>query len=166
VALPPAIEFSPFRAFKAAFKHHLTNKELSIVNLKTGDSASISKTVTDADIRLFGDLVGDDNSVHLDDEFAKKTRFGRRIAHGMLSASLVSAVIGTRLPGAGAIYLSQSLRFVAPVYPGDTVTATATVTKIREDKPIVTLETVCTKQDGETVLTGEAVVLVETMNDE
>ncbi len=131
------------------------------MNLKTGDSASISKTITDEDIRLFGDLVGDDNSVHLDDEFARKTRFGRRIAHGMLSASLVSTVIGTRLPGAGAIYLSQSLRFVAPVYPGDTVTATATITKIREDKPIVTLETVCTKQDGETVLTGEAVVLVE-----
>ncbi|MDQ3753965.1 MAG: MaoC family dehydratase [Acidobacteriota bacterium] len=136
------------------------------MNLKTGDSATVSKTITDEDIRLFGELVGDHNSVHLDDEFAKKTRFGRRIAHGMLSASLVSTVIGTRLPGAGAIYLSQSLRFVAPVYPGDTVTATATVTKIREDKPIVTLETICTKQDGETVLTGEAVVLVETMNDE
>jgi 3-hydroxybutyryl-CoA dehydratase len=128
---------------------------------KVGDTASVSKTITDADIRTFADLVGDHNSVHLDDEFSKKTRFGRRIAHGMLSASLISTCIGAKLPGNGAIYLSQTFRFVAPVYPGDTVTAKVTITKVRDDKPIVTLETVCFNQNEEAVVKGEAVVLVE-----
>ena len=131
------------------------------MNFKVGATATISKTVTDDDIHAFADLLGDHNSVHVDDEFAKKTRFGRRIAHGMLSASLISTVIGTELPGAGSIYLSQSFRFVAPVYPGDTVTAKVTVTKVREDKPIVTLDTVCLNQHEEVVVKGEAVVLVE-----
>lgn len=131
------------------------------MNIKVGDVATVTKTITDADIQTFADLIGDHNSVHLDDAFAAKTRFGRRIAHGMLSGSLISAVIGEQMPGRGAVYLSQSLKFVAPVYPGDTITARATVTKIREDKPILTLETVCEKQTGETVITGEAVVLVD-----
>ena len=113
------------------------------MNLKLGDTATITKTITDDDIRAFADLLGDNNSVHLDDEFAKKTRFGRRIAHGMLSASLISTAIGTKLPGAGAIYLSQSFRFMAPVYPGDTITARVTISQIRDDKPIITLETIC-----------------------
>ena len=131
------------------------------MDLKPGDTAEITRTVTDDDIRKFADLIGDDNSVHLDDEYARQTRFGRRIAHGMLGASLVSAVLGTRLPGPGTIYLSQTFKFTAPVYPGDEVTARATVKAVKEGKPIVTLETVCTNQRGETVLTGEAVVLVE-----
>lgn len=131
------------------------------MDLKPGDTAEITRTVTDDDIRKFADLIGDDNSVHLDDEYARKTRFGRRIAHGMLGASLVSTVLGTRLPGPGTIYLSQTFKFTAPVYPGDEVTARATVKAVKEGKPIVTLETVCTNQRGETVLTGEAVVLVE-----
>ncbi len=131
------------------------------MDLKPGDAAEITRTVTDEDIRKFADLVGDDNSVHLDDVYARKTRFGRRIAHGMLGASLVSTVLGTRLPGPGTIYLSQNLKFTAPVYPGDTVTARATVKAVKEGKPVVTLETVCTNQRGETVLMGEAVVLVE-----
>ncbi|HEV2860394.1 MAG TPA: MaoC family dehydratase [Pyrinomonadaceae bacterium] len=131
------------------------------MDLKPGDTAEITKTVTDDDIRKFADLIGDDNSVHLDDEYAAKTRFGRRIAHGMIGASLVSAVLGTRLPGPGTIYLSQTLKFTAPVYPGDEVTARATVKNVKEGKPVVTLETVCKNQRGETVLTGEAVVLVE-----
>ena len=134
------------------------------MNIKPGDSATFSKTIGDEDIRAFADLAGDDNSVHLNDEYASKTRFGRRIAHGMLGASLISTVIGTRMPGPGTIYLSQSLRFVAPVFPGDTVTAKATVKSIKEGKPIVTLETVCTNQHGETVITGEAVVLVENVD--
>jgi 3-hydroxybutyryl-CoA dehydratase len=134
------------------------------LNIKPGDSATYSKTITDEDIRAFASLAGDDNSVHLSDEYARKTRFGRRIAHGMLGASLISTVIGTRLPGSGSIYLSQSFRFVAPVFPGDTVTAKATVKSIKEGKPIVTLETVCTNQHGETVITGEAVVLVENVD--
>jgi 3-hydroxybutyryl-CoA dehydratase len=128
--------------------------------LKVGDTDSVTKTITDDDIRAFADLTGDHNPVHLEDEFARTTRFGRRIAHGMLSAGLISAVLANRLPGTGTVYLSQSLNFVAPVYPGDTVTARVTVTRVREDKPIVTLETVCTNQRDEPVIRGEAVVLV------
>jgi 3-hydroxybutyryl-CoA dehydratase len=130
------------------------------MNLKVGDTASLTKTITDADIRAFAELSGDRNPIHLDDEYAANTRFGRRIAHGMLAASLISTVLGTELPGVGTLYLSQNTRFVAPVYPGDTVTARVTVTKIRDDKPIVTLETICENQDGELLIKGEAVVLV------
>jgi 3-hydroxybutyryl-CoA dehydratase len=132
------------------------------MNLKVGDTASLSKKITDADIRAFAELSGDFNPVHLDDEFARTTRFGRRIAHGMLGASLISTVLGTKLPGQGAIYLSQTLQFLAPVFPGDTVTAKVRVTKIKEGKPILTLETVCENQRGETLIKGEAVVLLET----
>jgi acyl dehydratase len=128
--------------------------------LQVGDTDSLTKTITDDDIRAFADLTTDNNPVHLDDDFAKTTRFGRRIAHGMLSAGLISAVLANKLPGTGTVYLSQSLSFVAPVYPGDTITARVTVTKVRKDKPIVTLETVCTNQRDEPVIRGEAVVLV------
>jgi 3-hydroxybutyryl-CoA dehydratase len=128
--------------------------------LEVGDTDSLTKTITDDDIRAFAALTGDHNPVHLDDDFAKTTRFGRRIAHGMLSAGLISAVLANKLPGTGTLYLSQSLTFVAPVYPGDTITARVTVAKVREDKPIVTLETVCTNQRDEPVIRGEAVVLV------
>ncbi|MDQ1639155.1 MAG: 3-hydroxybutyryl-CoA dehydratase [Pyrinomonadaceae bacterium] len=131
------------------------------MNLQIRDTASISRQITDADIRAFAELSGDFNPVHLDDEFARTTRFGRRIAHGMLGASLISTVLGTKLPGQGAIYLSQTLQFLAPVFPGDTITAKVTVTKIKEGKPIVTLETVCENQRGEMLIRGEAVVLVE-----
>ncbi len=131
------------------------------MDFKIGDTATLSKTITDDDIRQFADLIGDHNSVHLDDDFARNTRFGRRIAHGMLSASLISTCIGTKMPGNGAVYLSQTFKFVAPVYPGDTVTARVTITKIREDKPIITLETVCFNQHEEPVVKGEAVVLLD-----
>ena len=127
---------------------------------KVGDAATRSKTFTDEDIRAFAELTGDHNPVHLDDEYAAGTRFGRRIAHGMLVASLISATLANELPGRGTVYLSQSLRFVAPVLPGDTVTARVEVTKVREDKPILTLETVCTNQRGERLIEGEAVVLL------
>lgn len=130
------------------------------MTLQVGDTATMTKTITDEDIHVFADLTGDHNPVHLDDEYAATTRFGRRIAHGMLSASLISAVLANRLPGRGTVYLSQSLQFVAPVYPGDTVTARVTVTKMRDDKPVVTLETVCFNQRDEQLLRGEAVVLV------
>jgi 3-hydroxybutyryl-CoA dehydratase len=129
------------------------------MTLQVGDSASLSKTITDADIKAFAELTGDHNPVHLDDSFAATTRFGRRIAHGMLSASLISSLLANKLPGQGTVYLSQTLKFVAPVFPDDTVTATVTVTKIREDRSIATLETSCSNQAGETVITGEAVVL-------
>jgi 3-hydroxybutyryl-CoA dehydratase len=130
------------------------------MNYRLGDTASLSKKIMDDDIRAFADLTTDHNPVHLDDEFARTTRFGRRIAHGMLSASLISAVLANQLPGQGTVYLSQTLQFVAPVYPGDTVTARVTVTKVREDRPILTLETVCTNQDDKTLIKGEAVVLL------
>jgi 3-hydroxybutyryl-CoA dehydratase len=131
------------------------------MNLKVGDTASLTRTVTDEDIHAFADLSGDHNPIHLDDGYAATTRFGRRIAHGMFGASLISAVIGNELPGTGSIYLSQTLKFLAPVHPGDSVTARVTVTKIRDDKPIVTLECVCENQRGEMLIKGEAVVLVE-----
>ena len=131
------------------------------MNYKLGDTASLSRIISDADIRAFAELSGDDNPVHLDDDFARTTRFGRRIAHGMLGASLISTVLGTKLPGQGAIYLSQTIQFLAPVFPGDTVTAKVTVTKVKEGKPILTLETICENQRGETLIKGEAVVLVE-----
>jgi 3-hydroxybutyryl-CoA dehydratase len=130
------------------------------MKFKPGDTASLSKTIGDDDIRAFANATGDHNPLHLDEEFAKQTRFGKRIAHGMLSASLISAVIADELPGQGSVYLGQTLQFVAPVFPGDTVTARVTVTAIREDKPIVKLETVCTNQRDEVVIRGEATVLV------
>jgi acyl dehydratase len=131
------------------------------MRLKIGDSASFQKTITADDIERFAELTGDRNPVHLDDDFARRTRFGRRIAHGMLGASLISAALAQELPGRGTIYLSQTLQFTAPIYPNDTITAQVVITNIREDKPIVTLETICVNQRGETVIRGEAVVLVE-----
>ena len=132
-----------------------------LVKLEVGATASVKKLVTQMDIVAFAQLSGDVNPVHLYDTFAEKTRFGGRIAHGMLSAGLISAVLGTKLPGPGAVYLSQSLKFRAPVVIGDEVTATATVIDQKEGKPIYTLETVCTNQDGVKVLEGEAVILFE-----
>ena len=130
------------------------------MRFKVGDAATRTKTITDEDIRAFAELSGDRNPVHLDDEYAAGTRFGRRIAHGMIAASLVSAALANELPGPGSVYLSQTLRFTAPVFPGDTVTARVEVTKVREDKPVVTLETVCTNERGERLIEGEAVVLL------
>jgi acyl dehydratase len=126
-----------------------------------GESASLSRTVSDSDIADFARLTGDYNPVHVDEAYAKTTRFGGRIAHGMLSAGLISAVLGTKLPGPGGIYLNQTLKFTAPVRIGDTITATTEVTAYREDKRIVTLKTDCTNQRGELVLTGEAVIMME-----
>jgi 3-hydroxybutyryl-CoA dehydratase len=130
------------------------------MKFKPGDTASLSRTISEDDIRAFANATGDHNPLHLDEEFAKQTRFGKRIAHGMLSASLISAAIANDLPGQGSIYLGQTLQFVAPVFLGDTVTARVTVTSIRDDKPIIKLETVCTNQRDEVVIRGEATVLV------
>ena len=130
------------------------------MDLKIGDKFSTSKQITDSVIRAFAELSGDYNPIHLDDEFAKTTRFGRRIAHGMISGALISAVLGYEFKARKIVYLSQTMKFVAPVFIDDTVTATATVTNIREDKPVVTLETVCTNQNGETVVKGEAAVMI------
>ena len=130
------------------------------MDLQIGDSFSTSKQITDSVIRAFAELSGDFNPIHLDEEFAAKTRFGKRIAHGMISGALISAVLGYEFKERKIVYLSQTLKFTAPVFIGDTVTATATVSNIREDKPIVTLETICTNQNGETVVKGEAVVMI------
>ncbi|RIH85081.1 (R)-specific enoyl-CoA hydratase [Meiothermus luteus] len=131
------------------------------MRFKVGDSASYTQTIGEAHIGLFIGAVGDTNPLHTDAEYARKSRFGARIAQGILVAGLISTAIGTRLPGPGAIYLGQSLRFLKPTYLGDTITATVTVRAIREDRPILTLETVCTNQRGEQVIQGEATVLYE-----
>lgn len=130
------------------------------MDLNVGDKFSTTKQITDAVVRAFAELSGDYNPIHLDDEFAAKTQFGKRIAHGMISGALISAVLGYEFKERKVVYLSQTLKFTAPVFLDDTVTATATVTNIREDKPIVTLETVCANQDGKTVVKGEAVVMI------
>lgn len=126
-----------------------------------GETASLTKKITDNDIYEFADLVGDHNPVHVDDAFASKTRFGRRIAHGMWGGALISSVLGTRLPGPGTIFLSQNLKFLSPVFPGDTITAQVTLINIREEKSIYTFETICKNQDEKLVIKGEAVVLLE-----
>ncbi len=130
------------------------------MTLKVGDTFTVQKEVTDELIRKFADVSGDYNPIHLDEEFAAKTRFGKRIAHGMLGASFISAVLGYKLNVDKIVYLSQNLKFVAPVFIGDTVTAKAVVKDIREDKPIVTIETTCENQSGETVITGEGKIMI------
>lgn len=130
------------------------------MDLKIGDSFSTSRKVTDELVRKFAEVSGDYNPIHLDEEFAKTTRFGRRIAHGMLSGAFISAVLGYEFKERKIVYLSQTMKFTAPVYLEDTVTATATVKAIREDKGIVTLETICTNQDGNVLVKGEAAVMI------
>lgn len=129
------------------------------LTLTIGQAASMAKTISSDDLRLFAEVSLDTNPVHFDAEFAEKTRFGGIIAHGMIPAGLISAVIGTRLPGPGTIYLGQTLQFKRPVRVGDTITATVTVATTREDKSIATLTTTVTNQAGDVVLTGEATVL-------
>ncbi|EKE69403.1 MULTISPECIES: MaoC family dehydratase [Oceanibaculum] len=130
-----------------------------IDELAVGQTASFSKTVTEADIVLFAGISGDTNPVHLDEQYAGQTVFRGRIAHGLLSASLISTVLGTKLPGPGCIYLNQTLAFKAPVRIGDTVTARVTVKDIFPDKNRVVLETIC-HVGNKAVLDGEATVMV------
>ncbi len=129
-----------------------------MAQIQIGDSHTIKKTITAREVEIFADLVGDHNPLHLDEEFAAASRFGRRIAHGMIPAGLISAAIANGWPG--AIYLSQTLQFRAPVYLDDTVSARVTVTKVRADKPIVTFSTECVNQHGVLLVEGEAVCLV------
>jgi len=126
--------------------------------LSLGQSAELTRTVGARDLEAFAEVSGDTNPVHLDDAYARTTTFGGRIAHGMLSAAFISAVLGTKLPGPGAIYLSQSLRFRRPVRIGDEVTARAIVKALDAKRGHVTLETVCLVS-GKAVLEGEALVL-------
>ncbi|PIB90605.1 (R)-hydratase [Caulobacter sp. FWC2] len=127
--------------------------------LSVGQSAQLVRTVGEADLVAFAAVTGDTNPVHLDADYAATTSFGERIAHGMLSAGYISAVLGTTLPGPGAIYLSQTLKFKRPVKIGDEVTAMVTISEINAAKAQVTLATVC-KVNGKAVLDGEAVVMV------
>lgn len=126
-----------------------------------GECATISKEVTEEDIALFARITGDYNPVHIDSDFASKTRFKGRIAHGMLTAGLISAVLGTKLPGPASIYLSQSLKFIRPVRIRDRLTAEAKVTDWNPAKKTIRLNTRCFNQAGEDALTGEALLLVE-----
>jgi 3-hydroxybutyryl-CoA dehydratase len=128
-------------------------------DLAVGQTAVIARTITEADIVLFAGISGDTNPVHINEEFAAGTMFSGRIAHGMLTASFISTVIGTRLPGPGCIYLSQSLRFKAPVRVGDTIWARATVTELFPEKRRAALSTTVTVRD-KVVLEGDALVMV------
>ncbi|MCC7048843.1 MAG: MaoC family dehydratase [Alphaproteobacteria bacterium] len=132
---------------------------LYLEDLKVGMTAVYAKTITDADIVLFAGISGDINPVHLNHEFASETMFEGRIAHGMLSAGFISTVIGTKLPGPGAIYLAQNLKFKAPVRAGDTVQARATITEIIPEKRRVALRTMCTVGD-KVVIEGDALIMV------
>lgn len=135
----------------------MTGKTINEINL--GDKASYSRTVTEADVVLFGGVSGDLNPAHFNEEYCKDTMFKGRIAHGMLSSSYISTVLGMHLPGPGTIYLSQELKFTAPVKFGDTVTATIEVIEKIEEKNRIVLDTICTNQDGKVVVKGKAVVM-------
>lgn len=134
-------------------------QDIKFADLKIGDKASMSKTVTEYDVYTFAGVTGDFNPIHVDTEFAKTTMFKERIAHGMLSAGFISAVIGTTLPGANSIYMGQELTFKAPVKIGDTVTATVEVIEKIEAKNRVILRTTVTNQDGILVVDGKATML-------
>lgn len=130
------------------------------MQLQIGDTFSAQRMITDELVRKFAEVSGDYNPIHLDEDFAKTTRFGKRIAHGMLSGAFISAVLGNEFIERKIVYLSQTMKFSAPVFIDDTITATATVIAIREERRIVTLETFCTNQAQEIVVSGEAVVMI------
>lgn len=125
-----------------------------------GQKAAISKTYTKADVENFAQLSGDYNPIHLDEEYAKESRFGRPILHGLLTASLLSGLLGNHLPGHGVIYLGQTIRFTKPVFIEDTITASAEVIEYKPEKGLIRLLTICNNQNGITVIEGEATMLV------
>lgn len=143
------------------------SNEIKLANyddISVGDSASITKTVTQADVTLFAGITGDFNPLHVNEEFAKKTQFGRRLVHGAFSSGLISAVIGMKLPGPGALYASQNVKFVKPVFFNDTITARATVvekfTKKDDQLKFLRIETNCYNQFKKLVTEGEALVII------
>lgn len=141
----------------------LTLRTLFFEDLSVGMAEHLSKTVSSSDVVGFAEVTGDRNPIHLSEHFAAKTTFGTRIAHGLYTASLISAVLGTRLPGPGAVYISQTLNFRAPVKIGDTVEVTVTVTELVPEKSRARLACTCAVE-GETVLDGEALVKVPSKN--
>lgn len=132
---------------------------MTIQEMKIGDHASVTKTVSETDVYLFAGITGDLNPAHTNEVAASKTMFNTRIAHGMLGAGFISAVLGMYLPGPGTIYMGQELKFTKPVHIGDTVTATATVEEIILEKNRVILDTTVVNQDGEVVIKGKATVM-------
>ncbi|MBN1211037.1 MAG: MaoC family dehydratase [candidate division Zixibacteria bacterium] len=126
--------------------------------LNKGDRAEFTKTISESDVYLFAGITGDMNPAHVNEEYAGNTTFGTRIAHGILVCGLISNVLGNHLPGNGTIYMHQSIRFLAPVYIGDTVTARVEVLEKLEEKKRILLKTTCTNQKGEVVVDGEALV--------
>ena len=134
-------------------------KDRPFDEISIGDKAKFTKTVSAKDVESFAEITGDRNPVHLDEEFAANSMFKRRIVHGMLSASLISTVLGTDLPGANTIYMSQEVKFLAPVFLGDTLTAVIKVIEKKEDKRTLTFHTVVKNQDGKTVVDGQAKVM-------
>ena len=131
---------------------------MTFQDLYIGQKASIQKTISAADITAFAGVSLDVNPIHMSEKYAENNPFGQRIVHGMLTASLISAVLGIQLPGPGTVYLGQELRFVAPVFLGDDITAEVEIIELREDKKIVKLNTTCYNQDGKKVITGIATV--------
>ena len=134
-------------------------KGRTIAELKIGDFAEHAKTISEGDVYLFAGITGDMNPAHINAQDAAQGMFKERIAHGMLSAGLVSAVLGMQIPGPGTIYLAQTLKFTAPVKFGDTITARAEVTDRNEERNRIVLKTTCTNQNGKVVLDGEATVM-------
>lgn len=134
-------------------------KGLTIKELSIGNKAFFQKTISESDVYLYGGITGDLNPAHINEEYAKNTIFATRIAHGMFTAGLISAVLGMKLPGCGTIYLGQELKFTAPVLIGDTVKAEVEVIEILEEKNRVKLRTTCTNQKGDKVLDGIATVM-------
>ncbi len=130
----------------------------TINDIKVGDTESFTKTVSEADVYNFAGVTGDFNPAHIDEEYAKGTFFKKRIAHGMLSAGFISKVLGTQLPGPGAVYMKQDLKFLAPVYIGDTITARCEVTEVITEKNRIVLKTTCVNQSGIVVIDGVAVM--------
>lgn len=133
---------------------------MRFAELTLGQRAEVSKTITARDIQAFADLTGDRSPIHFDADYAAGTRFGGIIGHGLLTAGLISTVLGMHLPGKGAVYRSQQLRFRRPVYPGDTVTAAAEVLELRPERMQVRLRTTLTNQQGDVVIEGEAEMLM------
>lgn len=138
---------------------NLVFNKISLEEIKVDMETSYSQTITDADIKAFSEISGDKNPIHMDEEYAQNSRYKKRIAHGMLSASFFSALFGTKIPGEGCVYVSQSLRFKRPVYLGDTVIATVIVTKVDLEKKRVFFKTIC-KVKNKIVTEGEAELYV------
>ena len=146
-------------------KKMLNPNSLNMSGLSIGEiydvnkKASVSKTIEEADVYTYAGIIGDINPVHVNEEYAKTTRFGKRIAHGMLTASFISTIVGMLIPGADAIYCGQTLKFTAPVYFGDTITVNAEVMQIIPEKKLIVMRTTIVNQDGKVVVDGEATAM-------